>query len=1004
MKKNKLWTGLASIFIFLLCFAVIGTNVALEYSSTINGALDISTSKVVNREEGEVTDTEYYKSDYGELNGENLKKLMADTYEQAVKEAEEGSVLLKNEGNALPLASEETNVTLFGHAVVEPLYRNNSAGSSLYKTEEGVDLYQALDQEGFKINDILYNAYLESSTSRSTGHRTFGMEEDEVTPWTLGEEDISFYTDELRASWENNYNDVAVVMLARQGGEGVELHIETPSEGISQLALHQEEKDMLEMIKNSDKFDKTIVLLNSGNPMEVEWLDDYDVDACLWIGAPGAKGFKGVANILSGEANPSGRLTTTYAANSLSAPATVNNSYNNQQWTNFDEAKQKITDPESASHYAVQAEGIYIGYKYYETRYEDYILGRFNADGTAGSSDGDSWNYTDEVSYPFGYGLSYTSFSQTLDNVEVGEDTVTVEVTVTNTGNFPGKSAVQVYAQTPYGEYERENKVEKSAIQLLDFAKSSNLKPGDSETLTITGDKYLLASYDDYNKEGYILSEGDYYISIGDNAHDALNNVLAAKGAKEMVDITGAAAAGNTEKIYTWTEEFDDSKYKNSARTGAEVTNRFEEADINYWHNDAVTYLSRSDWQGTYPKEATQIALTDKMINLLNGELYEKPADANSVSDFTQGDNQGISLAVMHGVDYNDPLWETFIDQMTIEEMSTLIANTFGTKEVSSVGVPASPAGDGPDGIGGANSSFSEKKYGFSSPTMCYTSETVLAATFNKELIRSRGELMGEEALFMGLVEVWAPGADLHRTPFGGRNFEYYYEDANMNYLSSIPFVEAMQSNGVHAGPKHFTGNDQENNREGIVNFFNEQAFREGSLRGFEGAVVKADAHSIMQGFNRLGPVGCSSSTTLNTEIAREEWGYIGHIETDAVAGAEEGYKSHYTTMLASGTDSFCLDFPGLSSRRISEAIMANDDGNLLGHLRRANHNILYNIANSNVINGQSADSTVVSVTPWWQPTFYGLIALFAILAVLSLVKLTLVKIKDKNQNSNEEV
>lgn len=993
MKKNKLWTGLASIFVFLLCFAIIGTNVAMEYASTVNSVLGTSTSKIVTLDADEDIDTIYYKSAYGDFTGENLKKLIADTYEQAIREAEEGVVLLKNDNKALPLAPGERNVTLFGHAVVQPLYRNNSAGSNLYQTEEGVDLYEALTETGFRINDKLYKAYQNSPTRRSTGHRSFGVAESEALAWSLGEEDISFYTDELKASWENDYNDVAIVMFARQAGEGVELHMETPSEGISQLALHQEEKDLLKMIKDSGKFEKVIVLLNTGNPMELGWLEEYGVDACLWIGCPGAKGFIGVANILTGEANPSGKLTTTYAANSLSSPAAVNNSFNNQQWLNLEEALPRLTDfPTEVSHYVVQAEGIYIGYKYYETRYEDYILGRFNADGTAGSSTGGPWNYTDEVIYPFGYGLSYTTFKQTLDKVEVGEEIIKVQVTVKNTGDVPGKSVVQVYAQTPYGEYEQKNKVEKSAIQLLDFAKTKLLQPGESETINIECDKYLLASYDYVGAKGYILSEGDYYIAIGDDVHDALNNILAAKGARGMVDVHGKLTAGDRSKTYKWAEEFDDTKYRYSEKTGVRVTNRFDDADINYWYDDAVTYLSRSDWQGTYPVEPVRIALTDEMIKVLNADFYRKPEGAPSVSDFIQGDNQGIPLVAMRGVDYDDPLWETFLNQMTIEEMASLIANTFGTKEVPSVGVPAAPAGDGPDGIGGANSSFSEEKYGFSVPTMCYTSETILASTFNKDLMARRGELMGEEALFMGLVEIWAPGANLHRTPFGGRSFEYYSEDANMNYLCSIPFVESLQAKGVNAGPKHLAGNDQENNRQGVILFFNEQAFREGALRGFEGAIAKANAHSVMQGFNRLGLVGCSLSTPLNTEVVRNEWGFRGHIETDAVAGAQEGYKSHYVSMFVSGTDSFCLDFAGLSSKKVVEAIHANDDGNLLAHLRRAAHNILYNIVNSNVMNGHSANTIVVSITPWWQPFLYTLITLFALLTIISLVMLTLGK------------
>ena len=679
-------------------------------------------------------------------------------------------------------------------------------------------------------------------------------------------------------------------------------------------------------------------------------------------------------------------------------PAAHCNSYNSQVWENIDEALEKSSSAASEiSYYAVQAEGIYIGYKYYETRYEDWILNRFAADGDAGSSTGESWNYTSEVQFPFGYGLSYTSFEQTLDSVIVGEDTISVQVTVTNTGDVAGKSAVQVYAQTPYGEYELENLVEKSAIQLLDFGKTETLQPGESETLIIDCDKYLLASYDYTNAKGYILSEGDYYIAIGDDAHDAMNNVLAAKGATGMVDIAGDATQGNAVKTYSWTEAFDDEKYKHSEYTGVTVTNLFDDCDANYWYDDVVTYLSRSDWQGTFPTEPVSgLSLTDEMITILDGDLYQKPDDAPSISDYIQGDHQGIMLIGMRGVDYDDNLWETFINQMTLEEMASLIANNFGTAEVTSIGKPSSPAGDGPDGIGGFTDNYDADTYGKNLKTTSYPNESLLAATFSKDLMRRRGELLGEEGLFLGVVEIWGPGCNLHRTPFGGRSFEYFSEDANLNYLAAIPIVEGIQSKGVHAGPKHLTGNDQENFRQGIVNFFNEQAFREGALRGLEGAVAQAEANSLMQAFNRLGFTGCSLSEALTTNVVRDEWGYIGHIETDAIGNVDQGYKTAFTTMLAAGTDSFCLDTQKQSSVVIVEEITANDDGYLLEQLRRAAKNILYNDVRSNIINGLNSNSEIISITPWWQPLLYGIISLFALLMAASLVMLTLAKLKHR--------
>lgn len=318
--------------------------------------------------------------------------------------------------------------------------------------------------------------------------------------------------------------------------------------------------------------------------MELGWLEEYGVDACLWIGLPGQRGFEAVAGILNGTVNPSGHLTDTYAANSLSAPSVVNGSFNNQNWSNLEEVLEVVEDADDGVSWStVQAEGIYIGYKYYETRYEDVVLKQGNADDAVGSSYGKAWDYAEEVTYPFGYGLSYTEFEQTLDDVVIEGDKITVTVTVKNTGAAAGKSVIQIYAQTPYGDYEKENLVEKSAIQLLNFGKTELLQPGESQTLTVECEKYLLASYDYTNAKSYIMSEGDYYIAIGENVHDALNNVLAAKGADGMTDADGVAAAGEEGKTYTWKENFDADTCRNSRYTGKEVTNQFADADINYW-------------------------------------------------------------------------------------------------------------------------------------------------------------------------------------------------------------------------------------------------------------------------------------------------------------------------------------------------------------------------------------------------------------------------------------
>jgi beta-glucosidase len=400
--------------------------------------------------------------------------------------------------------------------------------------------------------------------------------------------------------------------------------------------------------------------------------------------------------------------------------------------------------------------------------------------------------------------------------------------------------------------------------------------------------------------------------------------------------------------------------------------------------------MSRSDWQGTYPVAPTVVEATDDMIRVLNGNLYEKPEDAPSAESFTQGDFQEITLASMHGVPIDDPLWDTFLDQMTVTALASVLPDNNGSEAVRVIGKPQTQLGDGPDGIGGVFNAYDSRKFGFSAEATCYVNQNMLASTWNKELVERRGYFMGEEALFLGLFQLWAPGANLLRTPFGGRNFEYYSECATMSYLCVIPYVTALESKGIAAGAKHAALNDQENNRIGVAVFFNEQSLREQGLKPFEGTIAVAESRGIMQSFNRFGLGASMSSYALNTQVIRNEWGLEGFITTDACASATQGYRSTYIDQLVAGTDSFCIDFSGASAKVIANHIKNEDDGFLLGELRRAAKNILYVSVNSPAMNGLSADSTVISITPWWVPVLSTAITVSAALTGLCLLMLTL--------------
>lgn len=999
MKNSKLWSGLTSVFAVLLVIALLGQNLAIANASYINTALGVSTTKIV--ETGESGDTTYYKSSFGSFDDpEAQAALLAASFEQNINEMREGATLMYNNG-ALPL-TDAVQVSVFGHAAVDPLYQGSSAGTKVADGDLNViNLKTALENEGFAVNEALWNALASTDTTRSKGEASFGGGSSPTGSAANTEEDKAFYESQ-RSTWADGYKDAAIVVFTREGAEGTDMLMQdTDDDGVtpmSSLALHQNEKDLLELVRS--EFDTVIVLLNSPYQMEVHEILPY-CDAMMFIGTPGHQGFVGVAELLRGTVNPSGHLVDTYATSSLSAPATVNSGTQTPQFANVDEINATIDADERAEYISFQAENIYIGYRYYETRYADAVMGQGGASDPVGALAGAaSWNYADEVQFPFGFGLSYTTFEQTLDSVEVGEDTITVTATATNTGTVAGKSVVQLYAQTPYGDYEKEHKVEKSAIQLAGFAKTQMLDPGASETVTITVDKYLLASYDSTAHDGeggYILSGGNYYLAIGDNVHDALNNVLAAQGYTTANGMTGD---GNAAKSYTWTEDFDDEKYR-VGENGVVVSNQFEDCDLNYWVEGAGTYLTRSDWAGTFPVAQTTVEATQEMMDILDGEWYEKPEDAPSYAEVAAnfGVDSGLNLAMMKDVPLSDrETWLKFIYQLEPEDLPNATAESFESPAVGDLS-PAFAVGDGCDSVGGTLP-FTVDHNGeqVNPPTTRYCSKIILTATFNTDLYANRGKMMGEDGLWSGFMINYSLGADLHRTPFGGRNYEYMSECPIMSYLAGIPETEAMEATGSHMGAKHFAGNDQEFYRDGVACFFTEQAFREGNLRAFEGAIREANAGGIMQSFERLGLKWASASSAMNTGILRNEWGWNGAIDTDAApcfdTYVDGGYRNHAAEVLDAGTQEWCLDGVAGHGNWVLQKAKDTDDGHLLELLMEAAISWEYAISRSGITNGISASAVVVHVTPAWQMAITGVIVASGVLTAACLVVLVVGKVK----------
>lgn len=993
-KTFKIWRGITLVIALLLAVFIVLIDMGNRYEGFINDALGTQAPSVEGN--GEVK----YKSSFGELNAENSKKLIQAENEFNIQAMEEGAVMLRNENNALPLAANERSITLFGNHVAEgaqvakkgPVYATNGGGST-FKASRGGSLYDAFKSAGFKINDTLYNAYKNSGVTRNSVASSAA---------SIGEVDKDFYTPALQASYADNYNDVAVVLLTRFGGEGVDLQT-VDADGVPMLSLHQQEKDLLEMIKKSGKFKKTVVLINSPFPMDAEWIEyeQYGVDACLAFGAAGDVGFKGIANILTGAADPSGHLTDTYATDSMSAPA----------MRNFGDFTFSNHTTQYENKYVIYAEGIYVGYKYYETRYQDQVLNQNNATGAKGvyASKDNKWDYASEMAYTFGYGLSYANFTQQLKRViwDKTAHTVTATVDVTNNGapegsNYVGKSksVVQLYAQLPYAS----GMAEKPAIQLIGFAKSPLLEKGETQSVTVTVDDYMFATYDsnatngaDASKKGcYVFDAGDYHFAIGNDAHDALNNVLAkTNSAATLIDEKGATVTGDASKVKTETlVGLDNATYARSKATGEIVCNQLQDIDYNSYAEGAITYLTRSDWN-TYPQAYNGLSASDVLKTALKGKTYKKGTE--SVKDFKTGVDSDIKFVDLADVEYDDDeTWEKFLDQMSVSELANICGEKMGNDANTTVGKPYNNNTDGPKGLG------STYQKGDKSGITLYVDEVVMSSTFNLELLEKRGELFAEDALYAGYSMIFGPGADWHRTAYSGRNSEYYSEDPNMSFYCGAAQVEAMQKGGLIAGIKHFVGNDQETNRNGVATFATEQSFRQGSLRCFEGALRddKGGALGTMTCFNRVGATAGAASYPVQVQILRNEWGFKGVNLTDSSKDAAD--YVHTEECITSGTDMFNND--ASRTQALITLIRQDKDGTIQKAVRLANKHFYYAFSRSNLINGLSHNTQVSDYIPWWKTALNVAEISLAVLTALSgAVLITTYVLNHLNKNDGGE-
>ena len=850
--------------------------------------------------------------------------------------ADEGIVLLDNAGT-LPLA-KNSKLNVFGWASTNPCYGGTGSGalSDAYPT---VSLLEGLTNAGFELNTELSDFY----TAYRADRPQVGMF---AQDWTLPEPEAAQYSDDLINN-AKAFSDTAVIVITRVGGEGADLPTDVSTvtydaghsyndfePGEHYLQLSKTEEDMVDLVCKN--FDNVIVVYNGANAMELGWVKDYSqIKSVIWCAGTGQSGFNALGSVLCGDVNPSGRTIDTFVYD-LTATPTWNN-FGNMLYDNMNEFEADSFGTKVTPAFVNYVENIYVGYKFYETAAAEGLI-----------------DYDKTVVYPFGHGLSYTSFTQTLNSVTESDGTITVDVTVTNTGSVSGKDVVEVYYNPPYTN----GGIEKASANLIGFAKTSEIAAGASENVQVTFKAEDMASYDAHGKGCYVLEKGDYIISINSDSHNVIDS-----------------------KTYTVASDivYNESNPRSSDQTVA--TNEFDFAEGN------VTYLSRADGFANYA-EATA-APTDYSMpaeakaTFYNNSNYD-PNDFNNPDDVapTTGAKNGIQLADMVGVAYDDEKWDSFLDQLTVADMDSLIAlGGYQSVAVSSVGKVQAIDCDGPASI---NNNFTQQgSIGFPSAVM-------IAATWNTDLAYSFGESIGKMADDMGVSGWYAPAMNIHRSAFAGRNFEYYSEDGVLSGAIASHAIMGSQDQGVYAFMKHFALNDQETNRCGMLcTWASEQAIREIYLKPFEACVKNADCHAVMSSFNYIGNTYAGNCPELLINVLRNEWGFVGMVLTDyyGVYGYQD--SDH---LIRNGGD-FCLVNYDTETNHLTDTTSAT----ALVCARQACKNILYTVANSRAYYPENLNPGM----PTWEKVMIGV----DVVGVLALIALEiLVAKKGYAKRKKEEV
>ena len=836
----------------------------------------------------------------------------------------EAVTLLKNDDSNLPLSGKKVNV--FGWGSTNPVYGGTGSGS-MSKQYKTVSLLDGMKQAGLKTNTELSKLYTDYRKDRPE----VGMF---AQDWTLPEVPAKQYSDKL-VSDAKDFSDEAVVVLTRVGGEGADLPTDMKAKGItyknnskdyddfqkgeSFLQLSKTERDMIDLVTSN--FKKVTLVYNGANTFQFDFLNDYpQIQSVVWCPPAGQTGFSALGEVLAGETNPSGKTSDTFLKD-LTKSVSYNN-FGKFEYTNMADKAAKYKGFTGDNVTAIPgfvnySEGIYVGYKFYETASDEGLI-----------------NYDDTVAFPFGYGLSYTSFDQKLDSVKYKGGKVTVTATVTNTGDKAGKDVVEVYYNPPYTD----GGIEKASKNLAGFEKTKELQPGESQKVTVKFDDDDMASYDYKGAKAYVLEKGDYDISIQSDSHHVIDHK--AITVKDTVTYDS------------------DSNTHNGDQTVA--TNQFDDVAGD------VTYLSRADHFANY-KEATAAPTNFKMSDKAKETFYNnsnydpKKFDKDSDKMPTTGAKNGLKLSDMYGKDYDDADWDKLLDQLTFDDMDNLIANGgYGTQAVKSVGKIQLTDADGPASL---NNNFT----GVGS--IGFPASTAFACTWNKDLAKQFGEMIGDMAHDMHVAGWYAPAMNIHRNAFSGRTFEYFSEDSLLSGVMASSEISGAKSKGVYSFMKHFALNDQETKRtEMLCTWTNEQAMREIYLKPFEMSVKEGGAQAVMSSFNYIGNTYAGADSALLQTVLRGEWGFKGFVLTDYFGGY--GYQNADQEVRA-GNDSM------LATTKITNHI-TDKSATSVKAMRQAAHNILYTAANS----WQYANGEPKVATPIWKTAMYVAWGVVAVLVI----------------------